>query len=176
VVEEVSAGGVVVRHGEGGHGVRFLVIRDSYRNWGFPKGHLEHDETAMEAALREVREETGLDDLKLVAPLGTIDWHFRFRGRHIHKLCHFFLLESFGAPTVPQQDEGITECRWVELPQALSMVAYDNARDVLRRAATWIDQPPATHNEPPLSPPSADRSTPDHEGPGMSGREEPGGP
>lgn len=136
--EEVSAGGVVVRR----HGVvapHYLVIRDSYKNWGFPKGHLEGAETPAQAAIREVAEETGLPDLQLVGELGTIDWHFHFRGRRIHKLCHFFLLESVTEATTPQQDEGITECRWELLSAALEMVSYENARDVLRRAAAMVN-------------------------------------
>ena len=60
---ETSAGGVVFRR-EGGV-TRFLLIRDSYRNWGFPKGHLEAAEPPAEAARREVTEETGLEDLAL---------------------------------------------------------------------------------------------------------------
>ena len=142
VREEVSAGGVVLRRRPEGEPPTYLVIRDSYQNWGFPKGHLEAGETPEQAALREVREETGLEDLRLLAPLGEIDWHFRFRGRRIHKRCHFFLLQSFGAATVPQRDEGITECRWEELALALELVTYDNARDVLRRAAGWVEGPP----------------------------------
>ncbi len=117
----------------------FLVIRDSYKNWGFPKGHLETGETPAQAAVREVAEETGLPDLQLVGALGSIDWHFQFRGRRIHKLCHFFLLESATETTTPQQDEGITECRWALLPAALEMVSYENARDVLRRAAAMVN-------------------------------------
>ena len=61
---EVSAGGIVLRQPDGVE-ERFLLIRDSYRNWGFPKGHLETDEPPDAAALREVREETGLDDVAL---------------------------------------------------------------------------------------------------------------
>lgn len=131
--EEVSAGGVVVRQVEGTH--LFLVIRDSYRNWGFPKGHLEKEETPVQAALREVQEETGLPDLRWVGDLGNIDWHFRFRGRLIHKLCHYFLLESATEATIPQRDEGITACRWAPFDEALTLVSYENARDVLQRAA-----------------------------------------
>jgi ADP-ribose pyrophosphatase YjhB (NUDIX family) len=59
----------------------FLLIRDSYRNWGFPKGHLEEGEGARRRRVREVSEETGLGSLELRAPIETIDWYFRFRGR-----------------------------------------------------------------------------------------------
>ena len=129
---ETSAGGVVFRR-EGGV-TRFLLIRDSYRNWGFPKGHLESGEPPAEAARREVKEETGLEDLVLHGPIKVIDWYFRFRGKTIHKYCHFFLFESKRGEPVPQVDEGITECAWHPVDAALRTISYDNARDVLRRA------------------------------------------
>ena len=130
---ETSAGGVVLRR-EGGT-ARFLLIRDSYKNWGFPKGHLEPGEPPAEAARREVTEETGLEDLVLHGPIKVIDWYFRFRGKTIHKYCHFFLFESKQGDPVPQEDEGITECAWHPLDAAQRTISYDNARDVLRRAA-----------------------------------------
>src|SRR6185295_18646067 len=104
---ETSAGGVVFRRGPDGQ-VRFLLIRDSYKNWGFPKGHLEAGEAPEAAALREVSEETGLRDLIARGLIDTIDWHFRFRGRLIHKVCHFFLMETSESRTSPQRDKGIT--------------------------------------------------------------------
>lgn len=135
--EETSAGGVVYRltpAATGGVEAHFLLIRDSYQNWGFPKGHLEDGEAPDAAALREVREETGLADLELRAPIETIDWFFRFRGRLIHKVCHFFLMQSDRAATSPQRAEGITACRWAPIDDALTLISYANARDVLRRA------------------------------------------
>jgi 8-oxo-dGTP pyrophosphatase MutT (NUDIX family) len=134
--EETSAGGVVFRMADG-HAL-FLVIRDSYKNWGFPKGHLEPGEQPETAALREVREETGLADLSLRGAVTTIDWHFRFRGRLIHKVCHFFLMETGEAETSPQRAEGITACRWVPFEEAESLISYANARDVLRRAQALV--------------------------------------
>jgi 8-oxo-dGTP diphosphatase len=135
--EEVSAGGIVVRR-DGGTPM-FLVIRDSYSNWGFPKGHLEDGESAQDAALREVAEETGLGNLRLHSAIDTIDWYFRFRGRLIHKVCHFFLIETDLEATSPQRDEGITACRWEPFEQASQLVSYENARGVLRRAFEIVD-------------------------------------
>jgi 8-oxo-dGTP pyrophosphatase MutT (NUDIX family) len=134
---EVSAGGIVFRRVPG-EGPKYLLIRDSYNNWGFPKGHLEGDESPADAALRETAEETGLDHLVLRGPIRVIDWHFRFRGRHIHKYCHFFLFESPEGEVCPQVDEGITACQWRPLGEALEVLSYDNARGVLKRAGEMV--------------------------------------
>ena len=137
--EEVSAGGVVVRIADGRP--LFLLIRDSYRNWGFPKGHLEPGETADAAAMREVAEETGLQTLRLRGEIEAIDWYFRFRGRLIHKVCHFYLMETDSSATCPQRDEGITACRWEPFERESDLVSYENARAVLRRAFDLVSAP-----------------------------------
>jgi 8-oxo-dGTP pyrophosphatase MutT (NUDIX family) len=134
---ETSAGGVVYRV-DGGAPL-FLLIRDSYANWGFPKGHLESGEHAEDAAIREVREETGLAELSPRGSIDTIDWYFRFRGRLIHKVCHFFLMETTQAETAPQRAEGITACRWVGYGEATECISYGNARQVLRHAYEMIE-------------------------------------
>jgi 8-oxo-dGTP pyrophosphatase MutT (NUDIX family) len=135
-VVETSAGGVIYRWSGGT--AHILLIRDRYQHWGFPKGHVEGGETAADAALREVAEETGLVELRLERELRTIDWYFRFRGRLIHKFCHFYLIESPAGDTCPQVEEGITECVWVPLPRAIEEISYDNAREVLQLAADWL--------------------------------------
>ena len=134
---EVSAGGIVFRRLPD-RSALYLLIRDSYDNWGFPKGHLEDGETPAVAALRETAEETGLADLALHGPIRVIDWHFRFRGRHIHKYCHFFLFESPEGDPCPQVAEGITACQWRTLDEALEALIYDNARGVLKRAGEMV--------------------------------------
>jgi 8-oxo-dGTP pyrophosphatase MutT (NUDIX family) len=134
--EEVSAGGVVVRRVAGA--VHVLLIRDPYKNWGFPKGHLEAGESPEQAACREVAEETGVRVATGLATLDRIDWHFRFRGRLVHKTCHFFLMETQDDATAPQAAEGITACRWAPFDEALQLVAYDNARVVLRQAQALL--------------------------------------
>lgn len=133
---ETSAGGVVYRRTP--DGVLFLLIRDPYQNWGLPKGHLERGETAEQTAVREVREETGIQSLELHVALDTIDWFFREGPDLIHKYCHFFLMETSVEDTEPQLEEGITECIWLPLDEALKTLTYDNARAVLEAAGRRV--------------------------------------
>jgi len=126
---------VVFRRTE--RGARLLLLR-AYKNWDFPKGMIEPGETELDAAKRETAEETGLTDLAVRQPVDSIEWHFRFRGKLIHKVCHFFLMETAQATTSPQQTEGITACRWLPFEEAYGLVSYANARDVLRRAHEMV--------------------------------------
>ena len=80
----------------------------------------------------------------LVQRLRTIDWYFRLRGRLIHKYCTFFLMVSYSGDPVPEVAEGITECQWLPLLEAIDVVDYENAREVVRDAARLAldpDQP-----------------------------------
>ena len=137
---ERSAGGVIVRRIDGEHHV--LIIRDPYDNWGLPKGHLEQGEDERAAARREVHEETGLAVTEVGEELGCIDWYFRADGRSVHKFCTFFLMRSARGETIPEVDEGITECVWLPLDEAVRRITYDNAREILRRAADQLNLDP----------------------------------
>lgn len=131
---ELSAGGVIYRRGSGGS-LEILLIRDSYGNWGFPKGHVEGDESPVAAALRECREETGLQRLRFVGRLGMTDWHFRSGGTLVHKFCDYVLIEADGGEQAqPQRGEGIQATAWLRPDAARERVTYANARMVLDRA------------------------------------------
>jgi 8-oxo-dGTP pyrophosphatase MutT (NUDIX family) len=129
---EHSAGGVVLR-AIGGE-AHVLLIRDPYRKWGLPKGHLEAGEVHADAAVREVEEETGLRGLVLGPELGDIDWVFRAGPVRIHKHCRFFLMASHQGDPAPQLSEGITEALWLPAEEAEATVTYDNAREMIRKA------------------------------------------
>ena len=134
--EEKSAGGVVVRARGGVPHV--LLIRDPYQNWGLPKGHLEAGEDAPTAALREVREETGLGLIELGPELGSIEWYFRRDDELVHKVCSFYLMQSRDGDARPEITEGITECEWLPVEQAVARVTYENARQMIRAAVRHL--------------------------------------
>jgi 8-oxo-dGTP pyrophosphatase MutT (NUDIX family) len=146
---EISAGGVVVRQTPDVEEPLVLLIRDSYCKWGFPKGHVEGGEAPDVAAAREVAEETGLTDLRVIAPLEAIKWRFQWRGSLIYKTCHYFLMESATEETSPQLAEGITACRWETFERAHELIPYANAREVLRHARERVASAPPL---PPIPP------------------------
>ncbi len=134
---ELSSGGVIYRRKS--EVLEVLLIKDSYGNWGFPKGHVEADESLAEAALRECREETGLTRLQVVAPLGSTDWYFRAGKNLVHKYCDYFLLEaSPDERAEPQTGEGIQACVWMSPKESLERITYANARQVLGLALETV--------------------------------------
>ena len=134
-VEETSAGGLVVdRSGE--TPVVALIGRLDRRGrllWSLPKGHLEAGETAEDAAIREVEEETGIRG-RLMAPLGTIDYWFVAEDRRIHKTVHHYLLEAAGGE-LSDADLEVDEVAWVPLEELAARLAYAGERRLAETAA-----------------------------------------
>ena len=123
------------------------MILDPYGKWAFAKGHVEEGETIEEAALRETREEMGLGRLKMVAPLGKIDFWFRdryrpaSRGRLIHKYVHFFLFEARArAKGQPQKKERIAGLTWVNLKNISRKSGYKDVKPVLEKVREYFRQ------------------------------------
>ncbi|HET7701472.1 MAG TPA: NUDIX hydrolase [Candidatus Limnocylindria bacterium] len=127
----VAAGGVVVR-GVGDELEVVIAGRVSDRTWVFPKGTPDGGESVEETALREVREETGLE-VAIVRPLGTIEYHFAVPGERVHKVVHFFLMRATGGD-VSRHDHEYDDVRWVSVADARRMLTYDTYRDMLDRA------------------------------------------
>lgn len=133
---------MVVRGRDGAAHV--LLILDPYGRWSLPKGHVEDGETMRDTALREVREETGLERLELGPGLGTVEWYFRRGETEVHKFCTYFLMHAPTGEARPATEEGIEACAWLPLEEAPERVQYDTAREVVRRAvrALRVEEPP----------------------------------
>ena len=126
-----AAGGVVVR-GSGDSLEVVVAGRESDRTWVFPKGTPDRGETVEETALREVREETGLD-VEIVSPIGVIDYWFAVPGERVHKFVHFFLMRPRGGD-VSRHDHEYDEVKWVPIAEARRLLTYDTYREILDRA------------------------------------------
>jgi len=129
---ERSAGGVVVRGDEVAVIVPHRRAADGRAVLGLPKGHLDGDETAEQAAAREVREETGLE-AALLAPLGEVRYWYQRDGRRIRKSVRFFLFE-YRSGSLADHDDEIEEARWLPLAEAAEALSYEGERDMVRRA------------------------------------------
>jgi 8-oxo-dGTP diphosphatase len=123
-----AAGGVVVRRDDGALPKLALVHRSRYDDWSLPKGKLQPGEDHETAALREVREETGLV-CRLRAPVGTVRYTDRY-GRP--KEVRYWLMEPVGGQERPfAPNEEVDELRWVPLPEALATLSYPHDREML---------------------------------------------
>ncbi|MEJ5914627.1 NUDIX hydrolase [Pseudokineococcus sp. 1T1Z-3] len=141
-VEETSAGGLVVRDSGGVPEVALIarVNRAGRLEWCLPKGHLEGEETPVEAAVREIAEETGITG-EPVRPLGTIDYWFTADGRRIHKTVHHFLLRATGGclGVEGDPDAEAVEAAWVPAPELQGRLAFPNERRIVRAAGDLLD-------------------------------------
>lgn len=128
-VEETSAGGLVV---DIKRDAAALIARHDRRGrlvWSLPKGHIERGETPEEAAIREVREETGITG-RILEPLGTIDFWFVVDDKRVHKTVHHFLLVSSGG-TLTDEDPEVVEVDWVPLDDLEDRLEYPDERDLV---------------------------------------------
>ncbi len=117
-----------------------LLIRTVGGQWSLPKGHVEGGESLREAAAREVEEETGLRPRTVGPKVGTADWFFRKGEKTIHKYCTYFLMRAGAGEAVPQRAEGITDCRWLPVAEAVATVTFDNTRAVVERTGAAIEE------------------------------------
>ncbi len=126
-----SAGGVVHRSVDG-HLQIALVHRRQPVLWALPKGTPDAGETLEETALRETREETGLE-VELEEPIRAIRYFFVHASTRFHKTVHFYLMRPVGG-SVDQHDHEFDEVRWLQVEEALQLMSYATERQVVERA------------------------------------------
>jgi 8-oxo-dGTP pyrophosphatase MutT (NUDIX family) len=139
-VKATSAGGVVVRFGDGAEPEIVLGRRFRPRDgvtWTLPKGTPVPGEAVEETALREVREETGLD-VRIVNPVGPIEYRFYQGGTRIHKTVHYFLMEATGGD-LAAHDREFLEVRWMSWSEAARLMTFETERDIVEQSRFLVD-------------------------------------
>lgn len=148
VVRQVSAGGVVYRRAAIGGLTEVALIRVGPKaRWQLPKGVIDDGESPELTAVREVREEAGVD-ARLIAPLDVIEYWYVGNDQagqraRFHKFVHLFLLE-YESGDVAEHDDEVDEARWVQLGEAERMLAFASEQNAMARARTLLEEPPSS--------------------------------
>lgn len=122
-IEEKACGCIVIENN------KVLLIKQTSGAWGFPKGHVEHDETEEETAKREVKEETNID-VKINLEKRYEMHYITDKGKY--KKVVFFLAEKIGGE-LKKQDSEILEAKWVDLHDAAEIFTYDNTKELYQQ-------------------------------------------
>jgi 8-oxo-dGTP diphosphatase len=136
---QVSAGGVAYRRRDDQIEVVLISVGERGR-WQLPKGMIDEAESIEAAAMREVREETGLDT-EMVRSVDKVEYWFysksRGRGIRFHKVVHFYLLRCLSGD-VRDHDDEVNEARWFEINEAIEALTFPNEKNIVQQAAEMI--------------------------------------
>lgn len=135
--DEFSAGGVIYR--QGAEGVEIVLVgRRRERLWALPKGKPDGDEDAEQTALREVREETGLE-ARIEQSLGEVTYTYTgVDGRRVHKKVVYFLMQAIDG-NMAEHDHEFDDVAWMHLSEAERLLTHRNQLHILRRVAELTD-------------------------------------
>ena len=136
---QVSAGGLAVRKDGDNVKVALISVGNPAR-WQLPKGLVDKGESPETAAVREVREEAGIE-ADLIDRIETVEyWYQSKKGTErirYHKFVHFFLMQ-YRSGDVRDHDHEVNEARWIDAGEAAQMLAFANERKVLAKALEMI--------------------------------------
>lgn len=139
VVREPTAGGIVFRRNEKNE-VEILLIQDAKDRWTIPKGHIEEGETAQETAVREIGEEAGLSDVKVICWLGKIHFRYRRLNTLVLMTTQIYLVKAQGDTTKIQKEEWMNGIKWFPFAEALDRIEYEDIGKLMLLAMKKIRQ------------------------------------
>jgi 8-oxo-dGTP pyrophosphatase MutT (NUDIX family) len=125
VVHETTSGGVVFRRNAKG-GVEILLIQDAKNRWTIPKGHVEPGEEPKQTAEREIREETGLQEMRVYSWLGKVNFRYRRNHTLVLMTMHIYLVEGKGDTNKLNPEDWLNGIKWLPSSEAVDKIAYDD--------------------------------------------------
>lgn len=129
---EHSSGGIVIK--EDASDVRVLLIKDGYGKWTWPKGKFKKGEGPLDAAKREIGEETGLRNIELISEIGRTNYFYKRDDNLIYKTVLLYLFKNQGDEALEIQKSEIKDGRWYTKKEALRRLDYHGASGILKRA------------------------------------------
>jgi 8-oxo-dGTP pyrophosphatase MutT (NUDIX family) len=127
VVRETTSGGIIFRRNlKRENRLEILLIQDAKNRWTIPKGHVEPDEEPKATAEREIREETGLQEMKVFNWLGKVNFRYRRGQTLVLMTMHIYLVQGLGDTNKLAPEDWLNDIRWFPLNQAIDKIAYDD--------------------------------------------------
>lgn len=124
IVREPTAGGIVFRMTPDQRDIEILLIQDSKDRWTIPKGHIEPGETAKQAAVREIGEESGIKNVDVLAWLGKIHFKYRRLEKLVLMTTQVYLVQSLDKTEHPTKEKWMNGIRWFSFADALDAIEY----------------------------------------------------
>lgn len=137
VLREPTAGGVVFRRNKGGN-IEILLIQDAKDRWTIPKGHIEEGEEAKQTAAREVGEETGLKEMKVLNWLGKINFRYRRTNSLVLMTTEIFLIQALGDTDDITPEDWMNGIKWFSASEALDKIEYEDIQKLILLALKKI--------------------------------------
>lgn len=136
MIEATSAGAILFRDTRDER--EYLLLKSRPGDWEFPKGGVEDDEELQQTAIREVKEEAGISEFRLIDGFREdYDYVFQANGATIHKTVHLFIARSF--ETSAELSHEHSDHQWRDYQQAINTITQDGPRDILRTAHSFLE-------------------------------------
>ena len=131
VVREPTAGGVIFRRNGPKKQLQILLIQDAKNRWTIPKSHIEERETAKETSEREIREETGLQEMNVMNWLGKINFRYRRASSLVLMTTDIFLVEAKGDTDKLKPEDWMNGIKWFPTNDALDKIEYEDIGKII---------------------------------------------
>lgn len=125
VVHETTSGGIVFRRNDAKQ-LEILLIKDAKGRWTIPKGHVEEGEEPRQTAEREIREETGLQEMKVMNWLGKVNFRYRRTHTLVLMTMHIYLVQAQGKTDELKGEDWLTDIQWLPAADAVDKIAYED--------------------------------------------------
>jgi ADP-ribose pyrophosphatase YjhB (NUDIX family) len=126
VVRETTSGGIIFRRNKQNNQLEILLIQDAKNRWTIPKGHVEEGEEPKDTAKREIQEETGLKEMRVMNWLGKVNFRYRRGHTLVLMTMHIYLVQGQGNTNDLSGEDWLNDIKWLPAQEAMDKIAYED--------------------------------------------------